>query len=233
MSRTYSIADLHGRYDLLDEALAHIEALSEGGKVVFTGDYVDRGPDSRRIVERLMAGPPAGWEWVCLKGNHEDMMFDHCSTKRGLDIWMMNGGGSTLISYGHPNAGAIDVSVVPKPHLDWIAGLPLYYEDAHRVFVHAGVHPTLPLEEQLEPTMLWMLYPDYDPGGWRGKFVVHGHHQFEDGPKQYIGRIDMDTFAWATGRLVVAVFDDDKPGAPDRLIEIIGPPDSRYRDDAA
>lgn len=225
--KTFAIADLHGRRDLLEMALAEIEVMAPGGTVVFTGDYVDRGPESAQIIRRLMDGPPANWRWICLKGNHEDMMVDHCRTGLNIDLWLQNGGGATLLSYGHPRSGAIDLSVVPEDHLRWIDQLPTYWEDERRVFVHAGVHRTRPLEEQSEHQLLWTLYGSRDPGGWRDKLVVHGHEQFEDGPKLHLGRIDLDTFAWATGRLVVGVFDDTQ-GAPIDLIEVKGSADRRF-----
>jgi serine/threonine protein phosphatase 1 len=73
LTKTYVIADLHGRYDLLNLALTRIEA-SAPGTVVFLGDYIDRGPASRQIIERLIAGPSVGWNWVTLKGNHEELL---------------------------------------------------------------------------------------------------------------------------------------------------------------
>jgi len=223
MSRTYAIADLHGRYDLLDAALAKIEA-REPGKVVFLGDYVDRGPQSRRIIERLMAGPPAGWRWVCLQGNHEAMMLACISDPSEIRWWIGNGGGQTLISYGHPTRGKADVSVVPVEHLRWLRDLPMLHYDLHRVFVHAGVDPTRGLDDQIEARLQWFLYPDGLDMGHGDRHVVHGHHQFEDGPILLKNRSDLDVFAWRTGRIVVGVFDDEKPGGPVEIIEVVGVP---------
>lgn len=222
MSKTYAIADLHGRYDLFRMAVDAIAARG-GGKVVFLGDYVDRGPESRQIIEALMAGPPVGQTWFPLKGNHEDMMVQVCLGDAPVAWWLPNGGGQTLVSYGHAYGAPVDVGVVSSAHLNWLAHLPLYRPDAHRVFVHAGVDPTIPLDGQSEKTLLWKLYPDAFPDGHGDRHVVHGHHQFADGPKCYAGRTDLDTLAWLTGRLVIGVFDDDTPGGPVDLIEILGP----------
>jgi serine/threonine protein phosphatase 1 len=217
----YAIADLHGRLDILEAALAAIDAhSSEPGTIVFTGDYVDRGPRSRQIIERLMAGPPAGWEWICLKGNHEDMMYRCLTGSAPLGWWLGNGGAQTLMSYGQKVGEMADPSVVPVGHLRWLLGLPLTHIDEHRIFVHAGVDPTRPLGQQSEQDLLWKLYDANDARGHDSRHVVHGHHQFAHGPILLAGRSDLDTFAWFTGRLVVGVFDRAIGGGPVDLIEV-------------
>lgn len=226
MSKTFIIADLHGRHDLLIAAIERIEQASHsGGTIVFTGDYVDRGPTSRQVIETLMAGPsdPSRWKWVCLQGNHEEIMLAGCLGV--VHWWIPNGGGATLMSYGaQPGGDAHEaIKLVPGEHLDWIAGLRHYYEDEHRVFVHAGVDETLDLAETPSKVLQWHRYEREYPHGYRGKHVVHGHEQYEDGPVLHEGRSDFDTFAWYTGRLVVGVFDDEVPGGPVSSIEIKGP----------
>jgi serine/threonine protein phosphatase 1 len=150
MSKTYAIADLHGRFDLLEMALARITERAEPPATLVTlGDYVDRGPDSRKIIERLMAGLGCdGWRLICLKGNHEDIMWQTCRRLPGVDWWITNGGSATLISYGQQERDQADVAVVPASHLDWIEQLPLMHVDTHRVFVHAGIDPNCSLNEQ-------------------------------------------------------------------------------------
>ncbi len=228
---TYAIADLHGRHDLLMEALSAIrdrdfDEGKPGGVIVFTGDYVDRGLESRQIVETLMAGPDvffgedSGIRYVCLRGNHEEIMIAGCSG--ALNWWLPNGGGSTLMSYGQRRGDQADVTVVPKEHLDWMARLPVMHVDEHRVFVHAGVQDGIPLDQQDSQENTWMLYRDGSVGGHGARHVVHGHHQHEDGPIIMPGRTNLDTLAWFTGRLVVGVFDDDLPGGPVDTIEIRG-----------
>lgn len=212
MSKTYVIGDLHGQFDLMQQALAEIErSRHSGGTVVFLGDYVDRGPQSKQVVERLMQGPPAGWRWVCLKGNHEDMMAE---TIGGPDEgwWLGNGGDATVASYGGD---------IPREHLEWCRSLPMMHQDKHRVYVHAGVEPSRPLTEmeQGESVLLWMRYPE-NCDVECDKHVVHGHTPFRDGPVLMAGRTNLDTGAVFFGRLVVGVFDDDKPGGPAGLITI-------------
>ena len=238
MSITYAIADLHGRHDLLIGALHAIREYDfdlgqPGGTVVTLGDYIDRGPQSAQIIETLMAGldpvfgDDHGFKLVCLRGNHEDIMLA-ASKAIGLTThwWTPNGGGATLRSYG-ANEGDTLLDAwgkVPQHHLDWLAALPRIHDDAYRVFVHAGVVEGVPLDQQDEEQVAWMIYPKGAEGGHDGRHVVHGHEQFADGPKVHANRTDLDTFAWNTGRLVVGVFDDDTPGGAVDFIEVIDRP---------
>lgn len=221
--KTYAIGDLHGRYDLLQKALAAIFSRTQDGRlphrVVFLGDYSDRGPQSRQVVERLMLGPRHAAEWVILKGNHEDMIVEHCRTGHYLLNWMNNGGGPTLLSYGHPREGKIDVSYVPERHVDWMDSLPTVFSDGVHVFVHAGLKEGVPFSIQPDSVTLWMLYPEGAQDVYPDYHVVHGHEQFAEGPMLYKGRTNLDTHAYYTGRLVIGVFDEDKP-EPVGLIEV-------------
>lgn len=234
MSKTYAIADLHGRYDLLCDALASIEKHvgDMPHTIVTMGDYIDRGPKSAEIIQCLMNLQAGGKNIVCLKGNHEDIMLT-CLRAPGLISrwWIPNGGGRTLLSYGAKEGISVfdAMASVPKEHIDWITNLPRLHIDKHRVFVHAGVQDGIPLDEQDDEKMAWMLYPEGAEDGHGERHVVHGHHQFEDGPKCYKGRTDLDTFAWYTGRLVVGVFDDDVAGGPVDFIEVVGEPATRAK----
>jgi serine/threonine protein phosphatase 1 len=229
MSRTYAIADLHGRFDLLEMALAKIAEHSEQPATVVTlGDYVDRGPDSRKVIERLMSGfEREGWRLICLKGNHEEIMWQTClGLVPDRAWWLTNGGGATLRSYGQNVGDEVDVTVVPAAHLRWIEQLPLMHLDKYRVFVHAGVDPNLPLDEQGPEDLIWKIYSDRDERGHDQRHIVHGHHKQERGPILKKNRTNLDTFAWYTGRLVIGVFDDNTPGGPLEILEIHGQPSS-------
>jgi serine/threonine protein phosphatase 1 len=222
---TYVIADLHGSFDLLEFALSAIErhgAIARRRTVVFLGDYIDRGPQSRQIIERLMVGAPSGWNWVCLRGNHENMMLQALSDRQKINRWRDNGGDQTLASYGHAPKGLFDPLIVPIKHQSWIRSRPLFYVDANRVYVHAGAEPDRPLEDQTADILTWLRYPgrNFDIG-WRDKHVVHGHDPFEDGPVLLGQRTNLDTLAWRTGRLVVGVFDDSELGGPIDRIEVL------------
>lgn len=206
MTRTYAIGDIHGKFALLEQALERIEASPSGGKVVFLGDYVDRGENSRAVIERLMAGPTKpGWEWVCLRGNHEDMMREVLRGTAELEWWLGNGGTQTLASYG----GEVD-----SRHLDWVEKLPLFHTDNHRIFVHAGVDPTKPMSEQTEAMLLWSRLRKHVDCQHPEGYIVHGHTIVTDGPVVLAGRMNLDTGAFYTGRLSVAAFDDEKAGGP-------------------
>jgi len=102
MSLTYVIPDIHGRYDLLSEALAGITVHSGGdaGLIVTIGDYVDKGPDSKAVIDRLRAGADAGWNLVALKGNHDALMLAALRDPSKMAAWMGRGGDATLASYG-------------------------------------------------------------------------------------------------------------------------------------
>lgn len=233
MMRYYAIADLHGRFDLLKEAVNAIEKHSANESethIITLGDYVDRGPQSKEIIEYLMQ---KGSNWTCLQGNHEAMMVETITTPLMPSWWIGNGGDETLRSYGWggPPYSIYSYDVVPKAHVEWLDNLPLFYETEKQVFVHAGIpqwgmnlppkskqaHKVARLEEQMQ----WMLYDKTDSGGWKGKHVVHGHHQFADGPHTWYshkgGRTDLDCWAYHTGRLVIGVFDDTQLHAKEFL----------------
>jgi serine/threonine protein phosphatase 1 len=107
MSLTYAIADLHGRFDLLTAAFDAIvkHAAERSFKIITLGNYVDRGPQSRQIIDHLMAAQEMGVSLICLKGNHEDMMVETLRKPLHPNWWIDNGGGQTLISYGHERSG--------------------------------------------------------------------------------------------------------------------------------
>ena len=164
---------------------------------------------------------------VCLKGNHEDIMWQCSRQPIKAGWWMDNGGGTTLISYGQNYGDIVNVNVVPEQHLRCIKGLPLMHVDRLRVYVHAGVDPDLPLASQDPEQLLWKIYKGPDQRGHGTRHVVHGHHQNRDGPVTIEGRTNLDTQAWYTGRLVIGVFDDGVAGGPVSLIEVHGEPVER------
>jgi serine/threonine protein phosphatase 1 len=223
MSLTYVIPDLHGRYDLLSEALAGITARSgsEAGVIVTIGDYVDKGPQSKQVIDRLLPGVAEGWRLVALKGNHDAMMVEALRDPAKMASWLEKGGDAALASYGG------DPAAVPPTHIAWLDRLRLMHEDAHRLYVHAGVDPELPLDRQSETTLLWKRYPKGFPDGYGELHVGHGHDNHPDGPLLYAGRTNLDTLAWRTGRLTVGIFDDDRPGGPVDFIVVRGPPAER------
>ena len=219
MSCTYVIPDIHGRLDLLNDGLARIveHAVGQVGTIVALGDYVNKGPNSKQVIDRLRVGPPDGWTLILLKGNHDAMMVEALRNPSRMNWWLEKGGDAALASYGG------EPSNVPSADIDWLDRLPLMHTDIHRLYVHAGVDPDVPLDQQTEKTLLWNRYPDGFPFGFGSYHVVHGHGSFPDGPILYEGRTNFDTRAWRTGRLVIGVFDDEKAGGPIDFITITGP----------
>jgi predicted MPP superfamily phosphohydrolase len=223
MSLTYVIPDIHGRCDLLSEGLDQIAVHSRGRAcaIVAIGDYVDKGPQSKQVIDRLQAGLDGGRRFVALKGNHDALMVQALRDRSKMAAWMEKGGGATLASYGG------DPADVPPTHLAWLEGLRLMHADAHRLYVHAGVDPAVPLHQQSEVTLLTKRYPKQFADGFGGRHVVHGHDNCPEGPLLYQGRTNLDTLAWRTGRLSIGVFDDDRPGGPVDFIVVRGSPAAR------
>ena len=220
MATTYVIPDIHGRFDLLRVALGLIEGHAKGKpNIVCLGDYIDRGPQSREVVELLMRSP-----YKCLKGNHEDMLVEAFTLGEGhAGNWIRNGGDATLKSF----KGEDGLMLLTKKHLLWMNCLPLFHKDAHRYYVHAGISdPDRPLKEQKQ-SLLWHRYMGGENEPYRGKHVVHGHTPERDGPLLLSNRTNLDCGAVFWGRLVVGVFDDDRPGGPVEILEA----SSRHRED--
>ena len=229
----FAIGDIHGRLDLVTAALAVIEdraASAEAFRVIFLGDYVDRGPDSRGVVD-LMIELSRDHRYVCLKGNHEAMMLTCLGGGNSEDFtrWMDNGGRETLDSYGAADwESAIDV--VPPQHLRWMRALPLTSGDGHRIYVHAGLMPSTPFERQTEETCLWIRERFLRaPGHQFEGHVVHGHTPQWAGkpeagePELLPHRTNLDVAAYATDRLCVGVFDAARGGGPIEMMTIEQP----------
>ena len=220
MTLTFVIPDIHGRYDLLNDGLAEITTRGDAGVIVTIGDYVDKGPESRQVVDRLLAGVE-GFELVPLKGNHDAMMIDALRDRSKMVDWLAKGGDTALASYGG------DPANVPQSHIDWLDRLRLFHVDIHRLYVHAGVDSGIPLDLQREETLLWKRYSKGFSEGFGNLHVVHGHDNHPDGPLLYQGRTNLGTLAWRTGRLTIGIFDDDRPGGPIDFIVIMGAPAGR------
>lgn len=211
--RTYAIGDIHGMLRLLHEALAWIraDAADEPSRVVFLGDYVDRGPSSRQVLAVLIVGPPAGQGWVCLRGNHEQMMVDALANPRqDAGPWLDNGGTETM--RGYRIAGHVEDAELAK-HAEWAASLPYRFEDEHRHYVHAGFRPGVPVERQVPEDMLWIRSVFHHSRFDFGKPVIHGHTPQRDVEIER-RRINLDTGACFGGALSVALWLDGQAGRP-------------------
>jgi serine/threonine protein phosphatase 1 len=203
---TYAIGDVHGCLDKLVRLLARCRQHGGGEprRLVFVGDYIDRGPDSRGVIETVLALQRAQ-EVICLRGNHEAMVMDALETNDHT-LWLRNGGGDTLANYGVTRAAEL-----PAAHLDWIAALRPTFDDGRRLFVHAGVNPALPLDRQDERDLVWIREPFLSSRRDYGRLIVHGHTPLTTGvPDHRANRLNIDTAAVFGGPLTAAVFADDR-----------------------
>ena len=222
----YAIGDVHGHLGLLKAAhdrIAADMALHGPGTVVHVGDLVDRGPDSRGVVEFLRQGIAEGADWVVLKGNHDRLFtrfvtdpWDHDPGLRSDLSWLHPrlGGGTTLASYGVPNASDRPVAKVhsealekvPADHLAFLEGRPTWHRQGEVLFVHAGIRPGVPIEAQREDDLVWIRAPFLDDPRDHGPLVVHGHTAL-DAPAHYGNRVNIDSGAAYGGPLTAIAID--------------------------
>ncbi|MBR1154299.1 metallophosphoesterase family protein [Bradyrhizobium sp. JYMT SZCCT0428] len=209
MTNTYAIGDSHGCRDQLARLfeLCEREAGQQRSKFILLGDYIDRGPDSRGVIEFLL--DMQKWspdEIICLKGNHEDLFLAALDGEDAEMNWLANGGGATLRSYRASRARDI-----PTSHIDWIRSLPLSHDDGQRFFVHAGVHPDRPLDQQRARDLLWIREPFLSSNKDFGRLIVHGHTPLKSGiPDLRPNRLNLDTGAVYGRALTSAVFSRQK-----------------------
>jgi serine/threonine protein phosphatase 1 len=207
---TFAVGDIHGCLDKLRRLLAKCEARASGrqAQYVFLGDYVDRGPDSRGVIDYLIAWQRARPDAViCLRGNHEQLALDAHADARAMPAWLKNSGASTQANY--PETGGR----ISRLHLAWLDHLAFCHDDGLRFFVHAGIDLAVPLEKQPLEMMLWMREPfltDSDRIDC-GRFIVHGHTPQSNGkPDLRKHRLNLDTAAVLGGPLTAAMFDDTR-----------------------
>jgi serine/threonine protein phosphatase 1 len=222
-TRVYAIGDIHGRVDLLLDLHRRIaEDADRAGRphnvVVYVGDYIDRGLQSRAVIDLLIDQPLEGFESVFLKGNHEAMMLQFLADARAASGWLEIGGNATLLSYGVKpkeeqsllkrlaEAHSQLCERLPEHHLEFLESLKLYHIVGDYLFVHAGLKPRVSLEDQRERDLLWIRDDFLDSTFDHGKTVVHGHSICWE-PEIKGNRINVDTGAFASGVLTSLVLD--------------------------
>jgi serine/threonine protein phosphatase 1 len=222
--RLYAIGDVHGRADLLARLHEMIRADAAAApqtqrRIVYLGDYIDRGPETREVIELLLEPPLDGFERVFLKGNHEDAMLRFLDEPAIAPLWFGCGGVATLLSYGvavpaseageelQETQAALE-EALPAAHLAFLERLALTHAAGDYFFVHAGVRPGVALAEQQEQDLMWIREPFLRANDDFGKIVVHGH-SIAFTPELRPNRIGIDTGAFATGRLTALVLAGD------------------------
>jgi len=222
--RIYAIGDIHGRLDLLEilagKLALHLEqARSENAVIVLLGDYIDRGPQSAGVIDRLLADrlpAPA----VFLRGNHEATLLHFLEDESVLESWRQFGGLETLVSYGvdvreamrgrnYAGAQAQLKTRMPAEHLRFFERTRLSWTSGDYFFCHAGVRPGLALARQQEQDLLWIREDFTEFRGSLEKVIVHGHTP-APAPELLPNRINVDTGAYATNVLTCAILEGER-----------------------
>jgi serine/threonine protein phosphatase 1 len=223
-TRIYAVGDIHGRADLLERLFVRIDADLRSHPIdqsvqVFLGDYIDRGPQSREVLDLLIARRRRH-QVLCLKGNHEHFAMNFLTAPSLWSDWRRMGGVETLLSYNVRASSSSDDpqaqdeiatafrQAMPDIHRRFLHGLALSFMCGDFFFAHAGVRPGIPLRQQRRQDLLWIredfLLHEED----FGKVVVHGHTPTTT-PDIKVNRINIDTGAYATGRLTCLVLEAD------------------------
>lgn len=220
----YAIGDIHGRLDLLRQLEAKIQrdaaAIDADRRlIVCLGDYIDRGDNSRGVIEHLMSAPPETFERICLVGNHESYLLRFLDDSSVAANWLDNGGRETLSSYGilppsRPDHEGASESLqaewrasFPQSHEAFLRSLAPSHREGDYFFVHAGVRPGVPLDRQDPHDLMWIRDEFIRDKSDFGAVVVHGH-TIQSEPENLSNRIGIDTGAFKSGRLTSAVLCD-------------------------
>lgn len=218
--RVYAIGDIHGQAALLDDLLGMIErdgmGRPENNVLVFIGDYVDRGADSKGVIEQLLS-LQSDFTAHFLRGNHDQALLDFLSDPSSFPVWKDYGAEETLASYGVPTPVSEDEAdlrqtrdrlrqSLPPSHLQFFEALKLSETIGDYFFAHAGVRPGTPLDKQEERDLMWIRDEFLNSRAEFGKIIVHGHTP-ANAPQVRRNRIGIDTGAYLTGRLTALVLE--------------------------
>jgi serine/threonine protein phosphatase 1 len=215
VSSIFAVGDIHGRLDLLEPLIEDIAASPHyrpDSRIVFLGDYVDRGPAVAGVLERLSSLASEGFDPVFLVGNHELGMLAFLDDPELEDLWLHWGGVETALSYGVRGLGSVAdpkfrrhlrdqlAAAIPAHHLAFLKSLKLYHIELGTLFVHAGIRPGVPLEEQTVDDLTFIRYAFLDDERQHPWYIVHGHTPVPQ-PDIRANRANIDTGAFATGLL--------------------------------
>jgi serine/threonine protein phosphatase 1 len=217
----YAVGDIHGRLDLLQKLWVAIEedAAAKPAKnvILFVGDYVDRGPDSKGVIDFLIKAQLSQTVVLCLRGNHDQAVLDFVADANFYRNWKNFGAMETLLSYGvRPplfdteseleRARREFVDACPSAHVKFLSSLPYSHAIGGYFFAHAGVRPGIPIEQQSPQDLLWIREEFLFSRRGFDKVVVHGHTP-EDRARRRVHRIGIDTGAYITGKLTAVVLE--------------------------
>ena len=235
--RLYAIGDVHGRLDLLAAMHHRIESELEQDqpadwRVIHLGDYADRGPDSKGVIDFLIEAQKRDPRHLMLAGNHDIGFLDFLETPDPDGLFMRYGGVQTALSYGVSltadaswfgkaetvkRGHAALVEAVPQSHVDFLRSLTFSVSFGDFFFCHAGIRPGIPLEQQNPQDLSWIRDIFHNHPGLYPKIVVHGHTPVPEAEVK-ANRVNVDTLAWQSGNLTALVVD----GADKRILTVEG-----------
>lgn len=205
MAKTYVIGDIHGCYQAFKELWSKISPVSGDDTVVFLGDYIDRGPESRQVVEMILAIRKKLPRVITLLGNHEQMLLNFMEG-RSESPFLAVGGAQTLVSYGL-NPHSRERLILPQEHEDFFRYLLPFWQNKDAIYVHAGLMPSRPLALQPKSWLLWARDEFFASNYDFGKPVIYGHTPLNE-PRIEHHRIGIDTGAVYGGQLTCLVLPD-------------------------
>ncbi len=207
MRRTFVIGDIHGCYQTFKALLTKITPDPTEDVLVFLGDYIDRGPDSKGVITELLQLQQVFTHFIALKGNHEQMLLDYLAG-RDQDFYRMMGGGQTLKSYGLQQDWSPESKYsFPQDHFQFINELMSCWEDEEYIYAHAGLQPGVHISQQSHDWLLWARRRFVESAYDFGKKVIFGHTPFSS-PKIDSNKIGIDTGAVYGGRLTCLILPD-------------------------
>ena len=196
MGKIFAIGDIHGCLSKLERIISRIGIDNKENTLIFIGDYIDRGPDSRGVVDFVLDLKRKKHRVICLKGNHEQMFLDYACLNKNEDLYLSNGGETTIASYGYRNVHGNRELNVPDSHIKFFDSLLPYYETDDYIFVHAGLRENIALKDQKIQDMLWIRHDFIMSSYDFGKTVVFGHTPMSHSKPLFLpGRIGIDTGA--------------------------------------
>jgi len=201
MGRIFAIGDIHGCISKLERIIDRIDIDAQNDTLVFIGDYIDRGPDPKGVVDFVLDLRKSINRVICLLGNHEQMFLDYLRDESfNKEIFLVNGGGNTISSYGVIETSEGIKVDVPESHMQFFTSLLPYYQTDDYIFVHAGLRPNIPLEKQSIEDLIWIRYEFINSSYDFGKTVIFGHTPLSQ-PFIDFNKIGIDTGAVYGGKL--------------------------------